>query len=275
MNSELNVAVCQMTSIDSVEANFNQIQKLISSVPVDKNVELFCFPENALYMRLVEGEKVPALKLSDDVFSKLRNLAKERKAALHIGASPIEVDGQVFNGTVFIQPDGTLSSPYQKMHLFDIQLQGQKAIRESDVFKHGPKPEVVEYLGWKIGQSICYDLRFAELYSQYAKAEVDLILVPSAFLPKTGEAHWEVLLRARAIESQAYVVASAQGGVHRNEKGASRETYGHSLVVDPWGKILTQMGTQIGVEIHTLTKQRIAEVRQQIPMKSHRRGTLA
>jgi predicted amidohydrolase len=158
------------------------------------------------------------------------------------------------------------------MHLFDIQLEGQKAIRESDAFRHGQKPSVLEVDGWRIGETICYDVRFAELFSQYARKEVDVILVPAAFLVKTGEAHWHILLRARAIESQAYVIASAQGGTHKGIKGGVRETFGHSLVIDPWGGIQAEVTNNgPGFSISILSRERIMKVRGQIPMKDHRR----
>jgi deaminated glutathione amidase len=270
MKNELNVAVCEMTSIDDVDANLQQIKNIISSVPEKQKVDLFCFPENCLYMRIIEGEKVQSLELTDPVFHEMVSIAKKRQSAIHIGASPIKIEGQTYNASVLIKPDGHVSSTYQKVHLFDIQLTGQKPMRESDVFKHGSKPVILDLDGWKIGQSICYDLRFSELYSYYAKEECDLILIPAAFLPKTGEAHWEVLLRARAIESQAYVVASAQGGVHRNERG-ERGTHGNSMAIDPWGRILAHIQTRPTAQVVTLSKEKIAEVRRQIPMKSHRR----
>jgi predicted amidohydrolase len=271
MKPELTLALCQMTSIDQVTANYQQIENLIAKVPETTSVDIFCFPENCLYMRIVEGEKIEGLKLSDPVFKDLSALAKKRKSYLHLGASPLQMEGVVFNATILISPDGQIHSPYQKVHLFDIQLQGQKAVRESDAFQHGSKPEIVEIFGWKMGQSICYDLRFAELYSHYAQQGCDLILVPSSFLPKTGEAHWEILLRARAIESQAYVAASAQGGHHLGSRGGGRDTYGHSLLVDPWGSVMTEIKTQPAVEVCVLTKDRIEQVRRQIPMRSHRR----
>ena len=120
--------------------------------------------------------------------------------------------------------------------------------------------------------SICYDIRFAELYSVYAKAEVDIILVPAAFLVKTGQAHWEVLLRARAIESQCYVIASAQAGTHHSQAGIlSRETFGHSMIVDPWGDVKAFKTTEVGVVFAELSQDLIRNVRKQIPMKNHRR----
>lgn len=271
MKSELKVALCQMTSTDRVEDNFLQIKKLILQIPASENVDLFCFPENCLYMRLIEGQKIEGLDLKDSVFKELAQIAVERKCFLHLGASPLKIQGQLYNATILISSDGKIQSPYQKMHLFDIQLQGQAPVRESDIFKHGSKPEVVDIYGWKVGQSICYDLRFSELYSYYADQGCDLILIPSSFLPKTGEAHWEILLRARAIESQAYIAASAQGGVHKGDHGGARSTYGHSMLVDPWGVVMSEILQQPAIEVRVLSKDRIEEVRRQIPMKSHRR----
>ncbi len=274
MKSELKIALCQMTSTDRVQDNLAQIKKLIAQVPINEALDLFCFPENCLHMRLIEGQKIEGLELTDPVLIELRQLAVERNCYLHLGASPVKVEGHLYNATILISPEGQIHSPYQKMHLFDIQLQGQPAMRESDVFKHGSEPKVVDIFGWKVGQSICYDLRFAELFSYYAQQECDLILVPSSFLPKTGEAHWEILLRARAIECQAYVMASAQGGTHQGLDGGQRSTHGHSLLIDPWGLVLAELLQQPSVEVHVLTKDRIQQVRQQIPMKSHRRGSL-
>lgn len=271
MKSELKLALCQMNSTDRVQDNLAQIKNLIQQVPIDEGVDLFCFPENCLYLRLVEGQKIPGLSLTDSVFVELSRIAMERKCYLHLGASPLNFEGHLYNATILISPDGQVHSPYQKMHLFDIQLQGQAPVCESDVFRHGSKPAVLNIHGWKLGQSICYDLRFAELYSHYAQQECDLILVPSSFLPKTGEAHWEVLLRARAIETQAFVAASAQGGIHKGEHGGQRSTYGHSLLVDPWGVVMAELKSQPSIEVHVLTKDRIKQVRSQIPMKSHRR----
>lgn len=271
MKSELKIALCQMNSTDRVQDNLAQIKNLIQQVPISQGVDLFCFPENCLYLRLVEGQKITGLSLTDSVFVELSRIAMERKCYLHLGASPLNFEGHLYNATILISPDGQVLSPYQKMHLFDIQLEGQAPVCESDVFKHGLKPTVVNIHGWKMGQSICYDLRFSELYSHYAQQECDLILVPSSFLPKTGEAHWEVLLRARAIETQAYVAASAQGGIHKGDHGGQRSTYGHSLLVDPWGVVIAELKSQPSIEVHILTKDRIQQVRKQIPMKSHRR----
>ena len=145
-----------------------------------------------------------------------------------------------------MNPDSRRKS-YEKIHLFDIELDGLSPVRETDLFKHGKFPSVFKVRGWEIGQAICYDLRFAELFLEYAKQGVDLVLVPAAFLVETGRAHWEVLLRARAIESQCYIVAAAQAGKHLGCQGGHRMTYGHSLAIDPWGTVIWQ-GNSVGAE---------------------------
>lgn len=269
-SNQLVVAQMQMTSIDDVDKNLQQIISLSHQLK-NQSVRLLTLPENALYMRVKEGEAVQPLHLTDRIFVELSKLATENHFHIHVGASPIEIDGHVYNSSVHITDQGEVKASYQKIHLFDIQLEGQAPVRESDAFKHGQKPSVFEVDGWKIAETICYDLRFAELFSIYAHQEVDLILVPAAFLVPTGKAHWEVLLRARAIESQAYVVATAQCGVHLGLRGGERSTFGHSLCVEPWGKIENIMADEIGVAVVRLDADRIGQVRKQIPMKHHRR----
>lgn len=270
MNQTLSIAVFQMTSVDDVDANFRQIESLLHSV--HQPFEIGFFPENSLYMRLKEGEKIPGLELSDSVFQKLSALAKKKSAIFHLGSVPLKDNGKLLNASVTIFPDGRVQNTYGKMHLFDITLEGQKPIKESDVFHHGSAPATLDVGSWKLGQTICYDIRFAELYSQYAKSGVDALLVPAAFLVKTGQAHWEVLLRARAIESQCYVIAAAQAGTHQNGSGSERKTYGHSLVISPWGEVLAKASAdRPEVLLYELNRTEIEAVRRQIPMQSHRR----
>lgn len=276
MSSELVVAAVQMTSVDEVSVNLEQMESLLAEVFSQAEPRFVSFPENCLYLRLKEGEKIEGLTLQNSVFSRLQELARHYRTYLHLGSVPLFLEGYLYNSSVLITPEGQVRPSYQKMHLFDIQLEGQPAIRESDVFRHGQAPSVIEVDGWKIGESICYDVRFAELYSQYARHEVDLILVPAAFLMRTGEAHWEILLRARAIENQCYLIASAQGGLHRGSRGGERETYGHSLIIDPWGSVVGQVEKRSpGVIISKLSRERIEAVRRQIPMKFHRRLPVA
>jgi predicted amidohydrolase len=261
-----------MTSIDDVEANFQQIKNFLAQIKKHSGVQIAFFPENSLYMRLKEGEKIQAIDLQGTVLERLKSLAGENQIALHLGSLPVQDQGKLSNGTVFIDSTGKLSITYKKIHLFDIDLDGDKRIRESDVFRHGEKPAVLDHANWKMGQSICYDLRFSELYSTYAKQGVEAILVPSAFLVKTGMAHWHILLRARAIESQCYVIAAAQAGLHKNSQGHSRQTYGHSLIVGPWGEIIKEGSADAqDLLIAELDRAEIGKVRRQIPMQGHRR----
>lgn len=260
-----------MTSVDDVEKNFLQMEKAILLAAAQSAAIVF-FPENCLYMRIKEGEEIPGVSIADPVFQKLTDLSKKHRVSLHLGSVPLREGGKLSNATIFIE-NGNLKLTYRKIHLFDIELEGHKPIRESDVFHRGLQPEILEFEDWRFGQSICYDLRFAELYLAYAKEKVDAILIPSAFLVPTGQAHWDVLTRARAIESQAFVIAAAQAGTHVSVRGSGqRSTYGHSLVVDPWGRKLVEASPdRAEVLIVELDKKLIQSVRGQIPMHSHRR----
>jgi predicted amidohydrolase len=261
------VTVLQLTSVDHVDENMQQIEQLLESAPIPPQGHWVCLPENALYMRVVEGQAVPFFQSTDPVFQRLQKLAEKYQCRFHVGSLPLESQGLAANTSVVVTRNQVLPS-YQKIHLFNIQLLGQKPIRESDVFQAGSQPSVIEDRGWSFGQTICYDMRFAELFVEYAHHPVDVILVPSAFLVATGKAHWEVLLRARAIESQCYVVAAAQSGSHRG----FRETYGHSVIIDPWGRILAE-SKKVGPDILQceLHLDEVRRVRTQIPMADHRR----
>ena len=287
----LEVAVCQLTSVDDVQANVDQVMTLLRSIEEAAKradapsviPDFISFPENALYFRLKEGEKIPSLSLDDPRLEPLRAWSRAFGATLHIGSIPREADGKLFNSTVLIEPSGAIRDVYRKVHLFDVDVAGHKPVRESDVFAHGAGPALIAVKGWKLGCTICYDLRFSELYLNYAKAGADVVLIPSAFLVPTGRAHWDVLTRARAIESQVYVLAAAQGGMHSrlsqsdasgNEKSATRSTYGHSIIVDPWGEVLETLPDDFGdrrILRATLRQDRLRAVRAQIPMASHRR----
>lgn len=274
MSTELKIAVCEMTSVNDVEKNLVQIQNLLKEVEAKGAVDLVCFPENSLFFKIGD-KKIQSLSLNHAHLKTLAQWCGKNSSYIHLGALPLEIEGEVFNASVLIEPSGAISSPYQKIHLFDVDVVGAPSVRESDNFKHGANPSIFEVRGWRIGSSICYDLRFAELYSKYAREGVDLILIPSAFIVPTGKAHWEILLRARAIESQCYVAAAAQGGVHVSPSGEQRSTWGHSMIVSPWGEIeavcLGEADLSKRVLRATLSKEKVAKVREQIPMASHRK----
>lgn len=266
----LKVALTQMTSVDDAKDNLQIIFSLLKKLSPGEVSAVF-FPENCLFMRLREGDSIKGFDLQHESFRALGAWSQNNKIGIHLGSVPILDNGLLFNGSVWISGDGSAKISYQKIHLFDIHLENQKPIRESDVFKHGKKPEILDLGSWKLGQSICYDLRFSDLFHYYATQQVDAILIPSAFLVKTGQAHWNVLMRARAIESQCYIIASAQAGLHISSNG-QRETYGHSLIVDPWGTVLVELANSPEIKVVELEKSRLQAVRGQIPMKNHRRG---
>ncbi len=268
---EFNLAVCQLTSSDDVLANVQAMLGLLNDISDD--VDLVCFPENCLYLRVEGGEQPPRLKVDDPSIQKLSSWAKQNGIPMHLGSVPLEENGRLYNASLLLGASGAVEVVYKKIHLFDVDVEGVKPQRESDVFAPGTDTSVFSVKGWQFGSSICYDLRFSELFNRYARQGVDVVLVPAAFLVETGRAHWHVLLRARAIESQAFVVAAAQGGVHKGRAGSSRSTYGHSLVVEPWGEIIAEVTDAVKPQalVVNLKAERLESVRRQIPMKAHRR----
>ncbi len=267
--SSLKISVLQMTSDENVEQNVLVIQGGLAQAKEQGSEILFC-PENSLYFRCSDQAPMRYLTLDHSGFAKLAEEARRLKITLHLGSVPLVMDGAHWNCSVTISASGQIAATYSKIHLFDISLENHQPLRESANFNFGQELVILNYKGWKIGQSICYDVRFSELYAQYAAAEVDVLLVPAAFLVRTGKVHWDVLLRARAIESQCYVVAAAQSGVHKSEFG-QRETFGHSQIVNPWGEVQTFEESEVGVIHSTLDPEACEKVRRQIPMASHRR----
>lgn len=267
----MKIAIAQLNSSDEISINLAAIKAAVEEAATSMAAVVF-FPENSLFFRISNTDKVKPIKIDGAEVSLLSEICKRKSIAVHF-TTAIEDAGVIYNASIFIDKNGAAKKLYNKIHLFDIELAGQAPIRESDSFRHGAEPVIFEYEGFKFASSICYDIRFAELYSFYAKNEVDVILVPAAFLVKTGMAHWEVLLRARAIESQCYVLAPAQHGVHRsNASTTTRETYGNSMVVGPWGEILALKKEGTGLMFVEINKDEIKKVRTQIPMRSHRRS---
>lgn len=189
-------------------------------------------------------------------------LAKDLKIWLHIGSIGVLVDERTLaNRTYLFQPDGAIAARYDKIHMFDVVLANGEAYRESKRFQPG-KEAIVAELPWaRLGISICYDLRFPHLYRRLAHAGADILSAPSAFTKTTGEAHWNDLLRARAIETGCYMLAAAQGGLHENQ----RETYGHSLIVSPWGEVLAEAGIDPCVVSAIIDTSEVAAARERIP----------
>jgi predicted amidohydrolase len=203
---------------------------------------------------------------ADPGLAAFRALARELKATLLIGSISIRAeDRKCANRSFLIGPQGDVVARYDKIHMFDVQLGAGNIYRESDSFAAGGEAIVAPLPEGILGMTVCYDVRFPDLYRQLAVAGAQIIAVPAAFTRITGEAHWHVLLRARAIETACFVIAPAQGGKHAD----GRETYGHSLIIDPWGEILTEAGTEPGVITATLDLVKVDEARRKIPSLSH------
>ena len=190
-------------------------------------------------------------------------LASELGVFLHIGSTAILcADGKLANRALLFGPDGATLAIYDKIHMFDVDLDNGESWRESAAYEPGTEAVVTEIDGARLGFAVCYDLRFPQLFRAEAQAGADLLSVPAAFTRQTGEAHWHVLLRARAIENGAYVVAAAQGGVHED----GRETYGHSLIVDPWGRIIAEAAhDEPAVIVAEIDPAQSAAARKKIP----------
>lgn len=204
----------------------------------------------------------------DEVLRAVRAAAAEQRIWVHIGSLAVLVDdGKTANRSFVIDREGNVRATYDKIHLFDVDLPTGESWRESNVYSPGKGPVLVNGtpIG-KVGLTICYDLRFPGLFARLAESDADVIAVPAAFTVPTGKAHWHVLLRARAIEAGLFVVAAAQVGQHED----GRHTFGHSLVVDPWGEVLLDMGEDKGVGFAEIDLKRISDVRSRIPALNHR-----
>ncbi len=205
----------------------------------------------------------------DPVLAAVRHAAAEARVWVHLGSLAVRrPDGKYANRGFVIDDAGAIRARYDKLHLFDVDLPTGESWRESAAYIGGDTAIVVDTPAGKLGASICYDLRFADLYRALSNAGATILSVPAAFTRPTGAAHWHVLLRARAIEAGAFVVAAAQTGVHAD----GRETYGHSLVIDPWGEVLLDMGDAAGLAFTDIDLARIDQVRSRIPVIEHRRA---
>jgi predicted amidohydrolase len=205
----------------------------------------------------------------DDASLKIyRALAAELKIHLHIGSLALRSSPEkAVNRSFLIGPDGNVLASYDKIHMFDIDLPGGESYRESTNYQPG-ETAVISDLPWgRIGLTICYDVRFPALYRALAESGASFLTVPSAFTRKTGEAHWHVLLRARAIETGCFVFAAAQAGLHENK----RETYGHSLVIDPWGEVLAEAGVEPGIIVARIDPAKVEAARKSVPSLQHGR----
>lgn len=199
---------------------------------------------------------------ADPSLAAFQELARALKVTLHLGSLAIRLEGdRAANRAFVIDPDGDIVARYDKIHMFDVDLPDGESWRESATYRPGEQAVVVQMPWGGLGLTICYDVRFPTLHRALAEHGADVIASPAAFTKKTGEAHWHVLLRARAVETGAFVVAAAQGGRHED----GRETFGHSLIVDPWGRILAEAGEEPGFILAEIDLDKVVDIRQRIP----------
>ena len=266
----MRAAIVQLCSTDDLSANLARAEKGIAEA-AERGAGFVALPENFAYMRR-EGEPFPCAQGEDgELLRALSGWAREHRIWLLGGTLPerIEGDTRVYNTSLVYSPDGEEVARYRKIHLFDVDLgaDGEDRYRESAHFAAGSEVVVAPTPFGGIGLSICYDLRFPELYRALVDRDARWIVVPSAFTRETGRDHWEVLLRARAIESQCYVLAPAQCGQH----GPDRSSYGRSLILSPWGLVIAQAGDEPCVLVAECPERDVDRVRQAIPALSHRR----
>lgn len=203
-----------------------------------------------------------------DVLAGLRDAAREARIWLQIGSVSVRAGEKIANRAYMIDPAGEIVARYDKIHLFDVDLPNGETWRESNTFTAGDRATLVETPWGLVGMSICYDVRFPYLYRAEAEAGAFMLTAPACFTRQTGEAHWQVLQRARAIENGAFMVSAAQGGLHED----GRESYGHSIIVDPWGRVLAEAGNEPGLIMAEIDLALVADARQRIPTLRHTRS---
>jgi predicted amidohydrolase len=266
----MKIALLQMTTGIDPAANAHALVAGIADAASGGAAMLFT-PEMSGLLDRDRDRAAPSLhdEADDPVLAAVRAAAAEHHIWVHLGSLAVKgPDGRLANRGFVIDDGGTIRARYDKLHLFDVDLPTGESWRESAAYAPGQGAVLVDTPAGRLGLSICYDLRFAALYGALSDAGATILAIPAAFTRPTGAAHWHVLMRARAIESAAWVVAAAQTGVHED----GRATFGHSLVVDPWGEIVLDMGETAGLGFAEIDPARVADVRARIPVLAHRRA---
>ena len=265
----MKIALLQMTAGIDPAANAETLVKAVADTATAGAAMLFT-PEMS---GLIDRDRTRAAssivaEADDPVLTAVRAAARDHGVWVHLGSLAVRrEDGRFANRGFVIDPAGAVRARYDKLHLSDVELPGGEVWRESAAYAPGDTASVVDTPAGRLGLSICYDLRFPDLYRALSDAGATILGVPAAFTRPTGAVHWHTLLRARAIEAGAWVVAAAQTGEHAD----GRTTYGHSLVIDPWGEVLLDMGEAAGLGFATLDPERLAAARSRVPVLTHRR----
>ena len=264
MRETLTVGLVQMTSTTSIDQNIKISSDLIRQAAAQGS-ELVALPEvvNLMQRDRSQSSKIAALDSEDASLAAYKALAQELGIWIHAGSLVIRLadDDRFANRGFLIDPTGQIQAQYDKIHMFDVDLANGESYRESSGFRPGTHATLAQTPWGGYGMAVCYDLRFPHLFRDLAKAGARILAVPAAFTRTTGQAHWHTLLRARAIETGCFVVAPAQCGDHED----GRKTYGHALIIDPWGEVLADGGDAPGIITATLNLNRVSEVRGMVP----------
>ncbi len=256
------IAVVQSNAGSDIQANINQLSMLIARA-TETGAEMILLPEMCLCM---DGSQYAAMAVDSNTHLCISKLARKHNVWIILGAVPQaspSLDTRLRSSLLVFDDQGEQVARYDKIHLFDAAVgDAQGCYKESDHFSPGESPVVIDSPVGRIGLSICYDLRFAEHFQALRNAGAELIVVPAAFTYKTGEAHWQVLLRARAIEQQCYIVAANQCGWH----DAKRQTWGHSQIIDPWGRVMAQLENEVDVISAEVDLALVSDIRKRMPM---------
>lgn len=271
----MRVALLQLNVSDDPVINLVDTRAFVAKAAAG-GAEFVLTPEvtNCISSSRARQNEVLQLQEDDITLAALREDAKALGIWLLIGSLALktgDADGRFANRSFLISPEGEIAGWYDKIHMFDVEVSPEETYRESDGYRPGEHASVVQTPFGGVGMSVCYDVRFAYLYRALAHAGADILTVPAAFSPVTGAAHWEVLLRARAIETGCFVIAPAQTGQHPTTKGKPRKTYGHSMVIAPWGEVLADAATEIGVTFVDLDMSAVSQARKRVPALTHDR----
>jgi predicted amidohydrolase len=266
-------SVIQLSSTADVTANLEQTTALISRA-AGYGAQLVATPENTNFLGPMEEKVRRAEDWDGPTCTTISDLARKFGIYVLLGSfNQRSADpGRVYNTSALFDPDGAVVARYRKIHLFDVDLSERVRFRESDSVIPGETIEVASTPLGCIGLSVCYDLRFPELYGRLVEAGAEILAVPSAFTMTTGRDHWEPLLRARAIENQCFVMAPAQWGTH--DSRGTRESYGHAMMIDPWGNVIATAADGTGVAAAEIDLSRVREIRSSMPVHRHRRKWL-
>ncbi|MCL5777082.1 carbon-nitrogen hydrolase family protein [Limibaculum sp. FT325] len=271
---ELRAALVQLNASDDPTANLGVTERLVREA-AEGGAQMVLTPEVTNIVSASRARQRAMLRAEgeDPTLAGLREVARASGIWLVIGSLALrcEADERFVNRSFVIRPDGSIAARYDKIHMFDVDLEGAESYRESAGYRPGEQAVTVDTPWGRIGLGICYDMRFPALYRALAEAGAVILTAPSAFTVPTGRAHWEILLRARAIETGCFMLAPAQWGTHDASEGRVRETWGHSIAIDPWGRVLADAGEGVGVTQVTLDLAEVARVRASIPSLANAR----